>query len=239
MLPGCHTKAAVLSWAPPVCPVSCGYSLTPSNVCDLPCRTLFCLFLALCGSCVLYKYANHLPSCAFQSCAGVSRVIGKFFFFFQEQGWVSAKWYTLRCNCYIVTRVTYTISSRCCQMICRVAFTVYTLTSRVQGYTLPPDCLLHILTWLLGYIRSFSLRSSVLPESSLLELWCRTPCLYVLTLAPLGAWSWRCLFKPSWVMHLGLALSGCLSHTGPSLQRESPMHMTYLLWTCPLSQTLC
>lgn len=57
--------------------VSCGYSLTPGNVRGLPHRTQLCLFLSLCGPCVLNEYASHLPSCAFQCCAGVSDATGK------------------------------------------------------------------------------------------------------------------------------------------------------------------
>lgn len=52
-------------------------SLTPGNVRGLPRRTQLCLFLSLCGSCVLNRYANHLPSCAFQCCAGVSDATGE------------------------------------------------------------------------------------------------------------------------------------------------------------------
>ena len=57
--------------------MSCGYGLTPGNVRGLPHRTQLCLFLSLCGPCVLNEYASHLPSCAFQCCAGVSDANGK------------------------------------------------------------------------------------------------------------------------------------------------------------------
>lgn len=142
----CHTNT--LSWVP-MCPISWGSSIAPGSAHRLPCRAQLCLFQPLCGSCVLDKYANYLPSCAFQCWASVSTGL-------------SIDVESLHC-----VQVTYRIIDRRCQMVCRVALAIYTPTSSVQSHALPPDCLLHIFVCLLGCISSFWSRCSACPESLL------------------------------------------------------------------------
>lgn len=129
-----HTNTS--SWVS-TCAISCGSSITPGTVHRLPCRTRLCLFQSLCVSCVLDKYANCLPSCAFQCWASVSTGL-------------SIDVESLHC-----VLATYRIIHRRCQMVCRVALAVYTPTSSVQSHTWPPDCLLHIFVCLLGCFSSF------------------------------------------------------------------------------------